>query len=226
MVDDSIDDMYFGCRPEMQDRVMKEFFDREKRESEYATFWTNAEDCARKRLTDGQADGLTMQQLQAICVFTGNGVYSEFNNAVRTQGSQYGSSFQFYALHSLLTSAVQTLQKHNYCHETYRRTDKNFTGQVGQIIRFGSFASSSYKTTLKSYGRETCFKIKTCSGAFLKKYSVFEKEAEVLIPPYEMFKITEVFSGEGKYKDLKDCRVVFVLKSAGVKSNLNCKLVN
>ncbi|XP_038570254.1 T-cell ecto-ADP-ribosyltransferase 1-like [Micropterus salmoides] len=34
---------------------------------------------------------------------------------------------------------------------------------------------------------ETCFKIKTCSGAFLKNYSYYDQEKEVLIPPYEMF---------------------------------------
>lgn len=51
-------------------------------------------------------------------------------------------------------------------------------------------------------------------------------EAEVLIPPYEMFNITKVFSGKLKHEALKDCRVVFVLENAGGKSNLNCKLVN
>lgn len=225
MVDDSIDDMYFGCMPEMLDRVKKEFFAREKQESEYAAFWNRAEACAQQKLTNGQADGLNIEHLQAICLYTADGVYSDFNTAVRTQRNQYGSSFQFYALHSLLTSAIQILQKHNYCHKTYRRTKSRFTGQVGQIIRFGTFASSSYKTNLKNFGRVTCFEIKTCSGAFLKNYSAQQStEEEVLIPPYEMFNITKVFSGERKHEALEDCHVVFVLESAGGKSNLNCKL--
>lgn len=227
MVDDSIDDIYFRCQPEMLDRVMKKFFDRETRESKYAQFWSKAEDCARQRLPNGQADGLTVQHLQAICVFTDNDVYRDFNTAVRTQRNQYGSSFQFHALHFLLTSAIQILQKSNcYCHKTYRRTEYKFTGQVGQIIRFGAFASSSYRTDLTRFGEETCFEIKTCYGAFLKNYSVFEDEAEVLIPPYEMFNITRVFSGKLKHEVLKDCHVVFVLESAGEQSNLDCKLVN
>lgn len=224
MVDDSIDDMYFGCLPEMLDRVKKEVFDREKQESEYAVFWNKAEDCARQRLTNGLADGLTMQHLQAICVYTAYGLYSDFNIAVRTQRSQYGSSFHFHALHSLLTSSIQILQKHNYCHKTYRRTKNKFTGKVGQIIRFGTFTSSSHKTNLKLFGSKTCFEIKTCLGAFLKNYSFFEREKEVLIPPYEMFNITKVYSGGSKHEALKDCSVVFVLESAGGKSNLNCKL--
>ncbi|XP_039653057.1 NAD(P)(+)--arginine ADP-ribosyltransferase 2-like [Perca fluviatilis] len=125
----------------------------------------------------------------------------------------------------ILTSAIQILNSNNYCHHTYRRTKARFTGQVNQIIRFGSFTSSSYRTDLKDFGNKSCFEIKTCSGALLESYSVFPDEKEVLIPPYEMFNITTI-KGRGKTEVLNDCEVVFVLESVGVKSNLNCKVVH
>ncbi|KAJ4919685.1 hypothetical protein JOQ06_026333, partial [Pogonophryne albipinna] len=78
---------------------------------------------------------------------------------------------------------------------------------------------------LKDFGTETCFKIKTCLGASLKEYPVFGDEQEVLIPPYETFKITKIIRGRNKFPDLKDCEVVFVLESAGVMSSVNCNAV-
>lgn len=83
--------------------------------------------------------------------------------------------------------------------------------------RLGSFASSSLKSDQTKYGTETCFKIETCYGAKILEYSAHPDEEEVLIPPYEVFEIKEG-------KELKDCKTVFVLKSNGTLSNLNCKL--
>lgn len=75
------------------------------------------------------------------------------------------------------------------------------------------------------FGKKTCFKIKTCLGAFLKHYPHFEKvEEEVLIPPYEFFRITEKIEGKDvRPEGLSDCELVYFLESAGVHSNLNCK---
>ncbi|XP_035036921.1 ecto-ADP-ribosyltransferase 5-like [Hippoglossus stenolepis] len=230
MVEESVDDMYFGCNELMMRMVKSKYFEEKYVNKTFENAWNEAEKCAEERIARLEDEGLTKDHLRAICVYTYDEIYSVFNNAVRIKRNNYRSSFQFHYLHFMLTSAVQILNNNNYCHTTYRRNSERFTGQINHIIRFGSFASSSYKPYLVRFGNETCFKIKTCSGAFLKHYTFYnyEDEVEVLIPPYEMFNITEIVKDNSKIRDmgLTSCKVVYVLESAGFKSNLNCKVVN
>ncbi|XP_044047669.1 GPI-linked NAD(P)(+)--arginine ADP-ribosyltransferase 1-like [Siniperca chuatsi] len=224
MAEDSVDDMYFGCNQAMFKIVKNKYLEEEKNMRPFKDAWKEEEKCAEENLKKRAAKALTKDHMQAICVYTSDRVYKEFNDAVRTKGSFYSSTFQFHSLHFLLTSAVQILNRDFYCHNTYRRTNVKFTGKVNQLIRFGSFASSSYRTDLIDFGNETCFKTKTCSGAFLKNYSKYKEEEEVLIPPYETFKITDIINGQRKIQGLEDCKVVYVLESAGAKSTQNCKV--
>ncbi|XP_059187434.1 erythroblast NAD(P)(+)--arginine ADP-ribosyltransferase-like [Centropristis striata] len=223
MVADAVDDMYFGCHDKMKKMVMDKYFKSESK-AEFGEAWKAAEAC-RNNHKDKKDKALTKDHLQAICVYTSDEpeLYQKFNHAVRTNRTDYGTSFSFHSLHFWLTSALQILNNNRKCHITYRRTNMVFTGDVNQIIRFGFFASSSYKPNLTEFGTTTCFIIKTCSGAYLKKYSHFkDEEQEVLIPPYEKFRITKKMENNF-VAGLKDCKYVFSLESAGVDSNLNCK---
>lgn len=58
----------------------------------------------------------------------------------------------------------------------------------------------------------------------MKPYSVYKEQEEVLIPPYEVFRITDRTTGSA-VKGLEDCEVVYILEnqSKKVQSNLNCK---
>ncbi|XP_067438132.1 ecto-ADP-ribosyltransferase 4-like isoform X4 [Thunnus thynnus] len=228
---EAVDDKYDGCDKEMKDKVEKKYFKKENKKI-FKDVWTK---CSKKEYSEDEA--LTKNHMQAICAYTSNSgkkandkkLYDEFNKAVRTGRKLYDSSFKFkfHFLHYWLTTAIQILnrnQKKQDCQITYRKTDVEFTGKVNDIIRFGAFASSSKEKDLGDFGNKTCFEIETCSGAYLGNYSEVPDEEEVLIPPYETFKITDIFEGRGKYKDLKDCEKVFVLKSVGEVSNLNCKL--
>nr|XP_020482106.1 ecto-ADP-ribosyltransferase 4-like [Labrus bergylta] len=222
MVKDSVDDMYFGCQEKMMEKVKTYYFNKEIRNSKFESAWSETTKCAEKRPREADK-ALTKDHMHAICVYTDNNIYDIFNTAVRTEASKYSFSFQFHSLHFLLTSAIQILNSNYKCHTTYRRTRSLFSGNVGQIIRFGSFASSSYLNNLTDFGNETCFKIKTCSGAYLGDYSAIDGEEEVLIPPYEMFTVTKKVLGPLNYGELLDCEVVYWLESAGLRSRLNCK---
>ncbi|XP_074486765.1 erythroblast NAD(P)(+)--arginine ADP-ribosyltransferase-like isoform X2 [Sebastes fasciatus] len=224
MEEDSVDDMYRGCDAAMMETVENKYIEEETTKGPFSGVWEKAKVCADEKFEQRENKALTKDHMLAICVYTGEGVYKVFNDAVRTNRSIYGSSFQFHSLHYLLTSAIQILNNNTLCYDTYRRVGTSFTGKVNQTIRFGSFTSSSKKTHLKHFGSETCFKIRTCSGAYLKKYSDFRDEREVLIPPYDKFTITEISDDPGKFKGLEDCKKVIVLETAGVESNLNCKL--
>ncbi|KAI2645538.1 Ecto-ADP-ribosyltransferase 5 [Labeo rohita] len=49
-----------------------------------------------------------------------------------------------------------------------------------------------HSTQAEEFGTKSCFEITTCEGANVTKYSALPIEKEVLIPPYEVFNVTEV----------------------------------
>ncbi|XP_053169832.1 ecto-ADP-ribosyltransferase 5-like [Scomber japonicus] len=196
MVPEAVDDMYDGCREKMEKKVNNTYFKKEN-VGEFKEAWQEAENCSNiQSLPEDKA--LTKTHKLAICVYTSRDVYKEFNTAVRTGKNIYSSSFRFHSLHFWLTTAIQILNNNQSCHTTYRRTGTVFTGKLNDIIRFGMFASSSKYSDLTPFGNETCFQIETCSGAYLNDYSVFNDEEEVLIPPYETFKITHIYEGRAQ----------------------------
>lgn len=216
---DSVDDMYYGCSQQMLIRVKRHYLPlsaKEGLQSAYTKF------CALKAMKNKDSyDPLSWNHFRALCAYTA-GSYDDLNSAVRRGKASYKTSFQFHALHFLLTDAIQLLKiNQRYCYTTYRRSKLLFSGELGQTMRFGSFASSSLNKALHQFGRRSCFEIYTCFGAYLKSYSEFDSdEDEVLIPPYEMFTIVSVdTSGEN---DLQ-CDVVFKLETGGIYSSLNCQ---
>ncbi|XP_034395137.1 ecto-ADP-ribosyltransferase 4-like [Cyclopterus lumpus] len=226
MVNDAVDDMYFGCNETMTKRIKDKYFEKENTGA-FAKDWKRAEPCVNERLKQRIKgdEALTKDHIQAICVYISSS--TKFNDVVRKGMSTYSTSFPYHSLHFWLTSAVQIL-RNTTCHTSYHRTKIELIGNVKQIIRFGSFASSSQKTTLHKFGKKTCFEIQTCQGAFLKHSSSLGKEEEeVLIPPYEKFKIIKKTRGlRSKVKGLKDCEVVYFLESVGIESNLNCNVAS
>ncbi|XP_017276486.1 T-cell ecto-ADP-ribosyltransferase 1-like [Kryptolebias marmoratus] len=222
MVEDSVDDMYDGCRD-----TMKTILDQNFTSEQSFDDWTASKNCANSKLDEIHPEdmALTKDHLQAICMYTANS-YKDINDNVREQRPNYGGLFKFHTLHFFLTTAIQILNPNGQCYTSYRRTPDNYEGQINQRIRFGYFASSSNDSDLTQFGQKTCFKIRTCLGADLKHYSTFdEAENEILIPPYETFTIKKKILKSEKPDGLGDCQLVYVLEHAGSKSNLNCKLI-
>ncbi|XP_036430734.1 NAD(P)(+)--arginine ADP-ribosyltransferase 2-like [Colossoma macropomum] len=228
MAENSVDDSYEGCRDAMNRLVISKYIEDEKKNTPgFAAGWKKAlKNCAK--------NGLSINQSAAIYMYTADPKYmkdcshKKFNSATRNGAAAYQSGdFQFYTLHFFLTDAIQQLKKltkKQRCVTTYRRTkDKFKTDVLKKKIRFGSFTSSSFDKNLVQFGNESCFQIKTCFGAAIENFSAIKYEKEVLIPPYETFLVTAI-KKKDKKKDLW-CNVVYELKSAGKKSNLNCKKI-
>lgn len=216
---ESVDDMYYGCSEKMLIYIKRHYLPRSTKEGLHSTY---TKLCAIKAMKNKDIyDPLSWNHFRALCAYTA-GAYDNLNRAVRTGKSSYKTSFQFHALHFLLSDAIRLLKlNQRSCYTSYRRSKLLFTGETGQTIRFGSFASSSLNKDLPQFGRRTCFEIHTCFGAYLKSYSEFDSdEDEVLIPPYEMFNIVSVdMSGENHLH----CDVFYKLETAGVYSSLNCQ---
>ncbi|XP_030634884.1 ecto-ADP-ribosyltransferase 4-like [Chanos chanos] len=220
---DSVDDSYDGCREEMSKLVKNDYLNQERKANvHFKDGWKLAE----KRAKAG--NGLEKEQAVALWVYTSShpNVYTDFNRAVGHDKRSYkNGTFQYYSLHFLLTDALQLLKKKQKSPmTTYRRTKDTYDRiKVGKTIRFGRFTSTSldYNETA-SFGDKTCFEIGTQFGADITKFSANKREKEVLIPPYEKFKVTSV-QMKKKKRNLW-CDVVYTLKSDGTRSNLNCAL--
>uniref|UniRef100_A0A3P9JSE7 NAD(P)(+)--arginine ADP-ribosyltransferase n=1 Tax=Oryzias latipes TaxID=8090 RepID=A0A3P9JSE7_ORYLA len=226
----SVDDMYKGCEKKMYQKVEKEFLENEKNTNEiFRAAWNEAENYFNERWK--KSNNLNKLELVAIAAYTHAtpAIPPVLNKAVREQGPEYKTTFNYHSLHFFLTSVIRKLHP-KMCYTAYRRTDVSFKQDVlNKNMRFGHFTSSSRfplesKLSKKVFGEKSCFVIETCFGADISPYSKFgEAEGEILIPPYEVFKITNIETRAKKKK--LPCEVVYTVKSTKTPlSNYNCAL--
>ncbi|XP_056306046.1 ecto-ADP-ribosyltransferase 5 [Danio aesculapii] len=217
----SVDAQYKGCEVKMANLVKTKYLKKELNSMpKYKKVWMAGEKHVKK-----PAGHLTRNHLIALYVYIDTSLYKDFNSATRNGRKQYKQkTFKWYSLHFLLTQAVQILSKTQGCIKTYRGTSVEFTKNVlNKEIRFGSFASSSLDPKVaQGFGSVSCFEILTCHGAHVAQYSQFPYEKEVLIPPYEKFRVTAVRTKQ--YHFNLWCNTVYTLKSTGTKSDLNCAM--
>ncbi len=217
----SVDDQYDGCTREMAQLVERRYLKKELNNSrnDFKIAWQEGE----KNIKEPE-NNLTRKHSIAIYVYTGDKVFRDFNNETRYGKHNYTTeAYEWYSLHFLLTEAIQILNKtQKTCYDTYRGTKFRYNF-LNTKVRFGSFASSTFnRNKTKFFGTVSCFEINTCEGAEVTKYSKLPHEREVLIPPYETFKVTSVRTKRDE-KDLW-CDTVYTLKNTGKTSDLNCAL--
>uniref|UniRef100_A0A665V1R4 NAD(P)(+)--arginine ADP-ribosyltransferase n=1 Tax=Echeneis naucrates TaxID=173247 RepID=A0A665V1R4_ECHNA len=231
MATESIDDMYDGCRSEAASIIDQFGVHEWHYNRNFSLAWALGERGVKK-----PAHGLLKEDhtiVMAIYVYTLDkpNVYLDFNNAVRTQRSVYATTFRYHSLHFFLTDALQKLNSRKpeaeRCVTSYRRVDSYFSqGVLNKMIRFGSFTSSSmgWYPSADRFGEKSCFEIASCFGADISLYSrLGESEREVLIPPYEVFKVTKI--ERRSTQQSLPCEVVYKVKSTGkTLSSLNCAL--
>uniref|UniRef100_A0A8C3TJ20 NAD(P)(+)--arginine ADP-ribosyltransferase n=1 Tax=Catharus ustulatus TaxID=91951 RepID=A0A8C3TJ20_CATUS len=218
---DSFDDQYQGCGPamraELPDLNCSEF----QNNPLFAQVWPKA---VAKWQSEGSPVSPLSSSAQAIAImtYTMSDLYRRFNKKVREAGrspQEYRDNFHFKTLHFLLTNALTTLRaaQGQQCRWVYRGVRMyKFKANVGDIVRFGQFASSTLcKNVSEGFGTTTMFKVKTCHGADIQAFSAHPKEEEVLIPPYEKFKVTRVVE--------KGEKVEIHLDSSETYSKYNCE---
>ncbi|XP_015224910.1 PREDICTED: ecto-ADP-ribosyltransferase 5-like, partial [Cyprinodon variegatus] len=223
MAPNSVDDMYDGCKREIENLILEKYLPEEEKNKNFKLAWEEAEKYYNKRRKKSQLD---KNLIKALYAYTLNQppLYKEFNKAVREQKAKYQTDFHYHTLHFYLTMALHYLKNGSEkCVTSYRSTDSKFQKDVvNNEIRFGSFTSSSiggYRGEV--FGNESCFEIYTCFGADISYFSKYKHEREVLIPPYEVFNVTEI--EEESTKKLP-CKVVYKLRSTRIYSKLNCAL--
>nr|XP_006137163.1 GPI-linked NAD(P)(+)--arginine ADP-ribosyltransferase 1 [Pelodiscus sinensis] len=189
-----------------------------------ASYWKERKD------TSNVPQNFKPEYAMAVLAYSSQGplhmqpLHQEFNAAVREAGrtrDSYLSHFNFKTLHFLLTRALHVLKAAEpaRCHQVYRGVRGiRFKAEIRKPVRFGHFTSTSLKNdSALRFGQDTFFSIKTCFGANIKNFSFFPDEDEVLIPPFEKFKVTNFTQAQG--------RTMIQLQSLESSSNHNCEYV-
>ncbi|XP_074073404.1 ecto-ADP-ribosyltransferase 5-like [Macrotis lagotis] len=199
--DNAFDDQYVGCEETMEMKAKKLLVQERAINLNFSKVWENAE-IKWNGITPNNKKMDMLFEVAVIAYTTEtNKIYPTFNRAVREcceSLDAYMNNFHFKALHFYLTRAVQMLK--GSCKNVYRgisvKQQPDGTGEM----RFGQFASTSLnqivarKFTKKS---GTLYKVYTCEGAAIEHLSVFPREKEVLIPPYEVFDVSMFSDSEG-----------------------------
>ncbi|KAK2866686.1 hypothetical protein Q7C36_002742 [Tachysurus vachellii] len=211
MAKDSVDDQFIGCDEKTYKMIKKVLKKELNKNKDFKNIWN-------------KYSNITDDFTRIIKVYTDSwGFHSKFNDAVSSGKIYYPKKFYYTAFHFLLTRAVQ-MYKVPRCIDVFRRTNVHFEiPKINDVMRFGRFASTSVKDDMHEiFGSKSCFKINTCFGANIAKLSVKPKEEEVLVPPFEIFTITNI---EINIEKTLKCEVLYTLKSAGTFSCMNCELL-
>ncbi|XP_073404522.1 erythroblast NAD(P)(+)--arginine ADP-ribosyltransferase-like [Dendrobates tinctorius] len=225
----SFDDQYRGCSDAMEEEIPQLFQAEYSSNKEFADAWDTAtfkwQQEKKEKRYSSLPKGFKDEYAIALFAYTINGpLHKVFNEAVREAGQSkhyYLRNFRFKVLHYYLTKALQVLDgvETPACHKVFRGIRGiKFTSEYRKPIRFGQFTSSSKNDqNALQFGEDTFFTIQTCYGVNIKNFSFFPGEDEVLIPPFEMFKVTN-FTRERE-------RNVISLQSLEKSSVYNCELV-
>ncbi|XP_043969764.1 ecto-ADP-ribosyltransferase 4-like isoform X1 [Gambusia affinis] len=220
MAPDSIDDMYDGCRSKSLSLInlygVFEWHVNKNFSYAWAVDERNAKKPVHKHLQDDHATSLYIFTKLA-------NIRQDFNTAVKTGKHEYSTDrFRFHFLYFYLTDAIQALHpNHSACQTVFLRTWKRFEQDiVNTNVRFGGFTwAISSKQSFEVNGNVSCFEIQTCFGADITHYSSVNQMGQVLIPTYEVFRVTDVVTGDPW------CGVVYKLQSTKKpKADQNCKL--
>lgn len=195
----SFDDQYKGCAEAMEAELEELNRTEFATNRVYADAWERAAVLWRERKHDVTVpQDLRPEHAMAVMAYTVQGnFHRDFNAAVREAGSTrdfYVNRFSFKTFHFLLTRALHVLRDASTprCQKVYRGVrGVRFTGERLRPVRFGHFASSSLKNeSALRFGNDTFFTIETCHGVSIKNFSFFPDENEILIPPFEKFKVS------------------------------------
>ncbi|XP_006032144.1 ecto-ADP-ribosyltransferase 5-like [Alligator sinensis] len=203
MAPDSFDDQYIGCTEEMEAAAPRLLQEERARHGLLDGMWTNLSAVwTEKKKGLHLPAGFRDVHGIALLVYTDSvqPLYRDLNTAVREAGvsrDTYLRTFPFKALHYYLSRALQLLRED--CGRTYRNQlyrgvrSIRFNPPGAGPVRFGQFTSSSLDAAVsRSYGNATFFILHSCFGAHIEALSSFPFEKEVLIPPGEVFAVSNV----------------------------------
>uniref|UniRef100_A0A8C3FV45 NAD(P)(+)--arginine ADP-ribosyltransferase n=1 Tax=Chrysemys picta bellii TaxID=8478 RepID=A0A8C3FV45_CHRPI len=197
MASNSLDDLYRGCVKAMK-RRLPSLLEEELEENQlFREAWDQAKEMWMQ-MENQTIFPKTLRALYSVAVLAYTleepPLYALFNVATRTawKSPQAYAGFAFKSLHFLLTRAAEKLgAKEPSCAKVYRGTKVKFS--IEGLFRFGQFTSTSEKRQeAEEFGCTTFFVLVSCQGFPVGNLSRFPGEEEMVVPPYEMFRVTGV----------------------------------
>lgn len=166
----------------------------------YAATLTKWEEIKAKNLLNLEELGLTENEVYAVICYTLEKppVYRFFNGDTRKGYGGDGMDFPIltYLLQEACRKILSSTPKTERTKIVYRGVSIPFAAKVGQKVRFGSYTSSTAsKDVAESFRQDnegTQFVIESKIGASIKSFSAFPEEEEVLLPPYEVYRVIKV----------------------------------
>ncbi|XP_023956591.1 erythroblast NAD(P)(+)--arginine ADP-ribosyltransferase-like [Chrysemys picta bellii] len=219
LASNSLDDLYRGCVKAMK-RRLPSLLEEELEENQlFREAWDQAKEMWMQ-MENQTIFPKTLRALYSVAVLAYTleepPLYALFNVATRTawKSPQAYAGFAFKSLHFLLTRAAEKLgAKEPSCAKVYRGTKVKFS--IEGLFRFGQFTSTSEKRQeAEEFGCTTFFVLVSCQGFPVGNLSRFPGEEEMVVPPYEMFRVTGV-------KETPRKKMVHA-KSVRVCSDQNC----
>ena len=149
---------------------------------------------------------LTDDEIFAIICYTLEAppVYRYFNSDTRKGFKGDGNDFPIlsYLLGEACKKILAATPKENRTKTVYRGVNVQFSAEAGQIVRFGSYTSTTANVAVAEEFQKTAsgtlFVIVTKIGAPIKMLSQFPEEDEVLLPPCEAFSVDRVEESPSK----------------------------
>lgn len=202
-------DLNDDCRSKatvVTDKAMMQKWDTNKN---FSQAWSNAE----QQATEPTHNYMEKHHSVAIYMYTNTMLQPVKQDLETTErsGKRLKETFETHSLYFSLSEGIQIL-KHSQvtCLSTNYRTETLLLLNISnKLIRFSTFilGSNGWNFTRNA----SCFEVYTCFGADITHYSALKLSGQVLIPPYEVFKVIDTET------DAQRCKAVYRLKS-----NLNC----
>lgn len=207
---DQTDDVFDDCRSKAA--VVNDKAEMQKCDAMSTNFsqaWNNAEQEAQEPAHN------YMEKHHSISIYMYTSIMlqpvKQDLEATESTGKPLKETFEPRSLYFSLSEAIQIMRHSQVtCQNTKYSTGTLFNLNIhNKLIRFGTFILGFDRWNFTR--NASCFEVYTCFGADVTHYSALKLNSQVLIPPYEVFRVTDI------EKDTKRCKVIYRLKS-----NLNC----
>ncbi|GAB1303373.1 T-cell ecto-ADP-ribosyltransferase 1 [Apodemus speciosus] len=217
MAPNAFDDQYKGCVQQMENKAPELLQEDFNMNVELKLEWRKAQIKWNEIKNGSYPKGFNDFHGTAVVAYTGD-IHRNFNKVTR-EFKKNPANFHFRAFHYYLTRALQLLSNQS-CRLVYRGADSKFGYKGKGSVRFGQFVSSSTDES-KAFSPPffcnsgTKFFIRTCLGVYIKNFSYYPQEEEVLIPGYEVYQNITT-------KTVKECFEIHLDSPIKKKSNYNC----
>uniref|UniRef100_A0A8B9SM15 NAD(P)(+)--arginine ADP-ribosyltransferase n=1 Tax=Anas platyrhynchos TaxID=8839 RepID=A0A8B9SM15_ANAPL len=175
----SFDDQYQGCS-RMMEKELEELNRTEFANPDYAEGWRGAV-MVEESMGPCHPRRLRQEQAVAVLAYTAErGLYKQFNTAVREGGRSREHYLQSFPRLQDLPPRLPRHQRHPL----------HSPAPPDRPLRPVNLRLPPEEGSTESFGQDTFFVVGCCYSVPIKNFSFYPGEDEVLIPPYEVFKVT------------------------------------